>query len=56
MKPLCLVVSCICPPIPIRHMDWRAYVDGHEEGCVGYGPTREAAVADLYEQLEDDAA
>lgn len=52
MKPLCLIVDCIYPPIPIRQFDWAAYVDGHEDGVVGYGPTREAAVADLYEQLE----
>jgi len=51
--PLCLVVICIAPPIPIRDYDWSAYVDGHEEGPIGFGPTREAAVDDLYKQLEE---
>lgn len=39
------------PPIPVRSMDWSAYVD--PEGPIGRGPTEEAAIADLKEQLDD---
>lgn len=41
------------PPIPIRTMDWCAYIDGREEdGFYGYGRTREAAIRDLIENWE----
>lgn len=39
-------------PIPIREYDWCAYIDGCEEGPVGYGPSRHLAVTDLLELLE----
>ncbi len=53
------------PPIPIRSMDWSAVdddtydVDCDQDGYfstspVGHGPTEEAAIADLLEQLEDE--
>lgn len=57
-RPLCLVVTCVCPPIPIRQFDWRVYEDGREEAMdYGYGATREEAVADFFEQYgeEEDA-
>ncbi len=44
------------PPIPIRHFDYSAWLDGHEEGRTGRGPTEMAAVCDLIEQLVEDAA
>jgi hypothetical protein len=47
--------SCIYPPIPSREYDWSAWVDGHEESRSGYGPTREAAIFDLIEQLKEVA-
>lgn len=41
------------PPIPDRTKDWRAYdaLRCDETGPFGYGRTREAAIADLMEQL-----
>jgi hypothetical protein len=55
------------PPLPFRDMDWMAVTEdydaeftGEEDGYisphpVGYGPTEEAAIADLMAQLEDRA-
>jgi hypothetical protein len=52
---LCICVDFVFPPIPVRSFDWAAWIDGTEErGCYGRGATREAAVADLYEQLEEE--
>jgi hypothetical protein len=49
-------------PIPMRDSDWMAVTedyDGAEDSPtrnqVGYGPTEQAAVSDLIEQLQDDA-
>jgi hypothetical protein len=43
------------PPIPIRSFDWSAVRDGYEGGdLVGWGKTKEEAIADLLE-LEEDA-
>jgi hypothetical protein len=51
----CLVVTFVYPPIPTRAFDWCAYEDGEEERQqYGYGPTREAAVAHLFEQLDEE--
>jgi hypothetical protein len=50
-----IVTSNICPPIPVRDMDWCAYPDGEEEnGGYGYGATEDAAVADLIMNLQAD--
>ena len=36
------------PPIPVRQFDWHAYRVGYEGGDpLGFGPTRELAIADL---------
>ena len=42
------------PPIPIRDFDWCAYdEDTYEPGCpIGWGPTEEAAIADLMQEIE----
>jgi hypothetical protein len=48
-------VSCICPPIPVRHYDWCAVDDDHYDGAhdsktkaeVGYGATEEEAIKEL---------
>jgi len=42
-------------PDPNRNFDWCAWDDNtYEGGCpLGYGPTREAAINDLLEQLEE---
>jgi hypothetical protein len=53
--PICIVVEYVYPPIPVRSFDWAAYEDGQEEGPYGRGATREAAVADLYEQIEENS-
>lgn len=43
-------------PIPTNIFDWSAVDDDtyDGEGPIGYGPTEEAAIADLKEQLERD--
>jgi hypothetical protein len=44
----------VYPPIPIRKFDWCAFDDNYEPGLsIGWGPTEQAAIADLMEQLED---
>ena len=44
----------VYPPIPIRDFDWCAYEGDYDLGAiVGWGPTEEAAIADLKELLED---
>lgn len=51
-----IVTSFVHPPIPTRAFDWCAYRDGQEElGGYGYGPTKEAAVADLLATEEENA-
>jgi hypothetical protein len=49
-------VSFEYPPIPSRNFDWLAYDDDSYDGPgspLGHGPTREEAIADLLEKLED---
>ena len=46
----------ICPPIPIRSMDWCAYDDDSYEGPgskIGRGATEQEAIDDLMEQIGD---
>lgn len=41
------------PPIPDRQYDWSACLEGaSEDDPVGFGPTMEAAIADLKIELE----
>ena len=62
-----IVTHCVCPPIPVRTMDWIAYdadtydasYEGEDENGhhwklsrAGWGATEEEAIADLREQLE----
>lgn len=45
-------------PVPSRSFDWTGVDDDtyDGDGCpVGYGPTEEAAIADLKQQMEDEA-
>jgi hypothetical protein len=57
-REIALEVVCVCPPIPDRRFDYAAYDDATYCGCgechcpTGEGPTRQAAIADLLEQLE----
>jgi hypothetical protein len=46
----------IYPPIPSRNFDWQAWIDGREENSwlQGYGPTEEAAIAELKERIEEE--
>lgn len=54
-RPVCLVIDYVFPPIPVRSFDWAVWIDGREEsGPYGRGPTREAAINDLFEQLAID--
>jgi hypothetical protein len=49
-----IITSYDPPPIPLRRFDWSAYQDGWEPGePFGRGPTKEAAIADLLEQIEE---
>ena len=51
-----IVTTLIYPPIPIRDFDYCAVDDDtyDGEGCpIGYGRTKEAAVADLMQQIEE---
>ena len=42
----------VYPPVPFRDYDWQATAPGYEPGDpIGTGPTRDAAIADLLEQL-----
>jgi hypothetical protein len=47
------------PPIPIRSFDWSAHLDGYDGAPdagwqpVGHGATREAAIADLKNEIEE---
>lgn len=53
----------VCPPIPVRDMDWSAITDDYDADCdqdgfysnhpVGYGRTEQEAISNLIEQLED---
>ena len=54
--------ACVCPPIPIRKFDWTAVDDATYDGapdsgpvahCQGFGETEDAAICDLFEQLEE---
>jgi hypothetical protein len=55
MKAAVIVTSHDYPPIPLRHFDWSAWVDGteSEDMVLGHGATEAAAIADLIEQLDE---
>ena len=43
----------VFPPIEVRDYDWSATLPGYEPGdAIGYGPTQEAAQADLQADIE----
>jgi hypothetical protein len=52
-----IVTEYVCPPIPYRDFDWRAYdgdtYDPESNQPVGWGATKEWAIADLLRQLEE---
>jgi hypothetical protein len=51
--------SFVYPPIPTRAFDWSAVDDETYDGPgspIGRGPTEEAAIKDLLEQIEEAAA
>jgi hypothetical protein len=51
---LVIETNYVFPPIPIRDKDWMATLDSYEGGDpIGTGPTEEAAIKDLLEQVED---
>lgn len=50
-----IVTQNIRPPVPSRNFDWQATWDDYDLGDpVGYGPTPDAAIADLREILGED--
>jgi hypothetical protein len=52
-----VIVSYICPPIPIRSMDWEARMDNHDDNentMRGHGITKLAAMENLLEQFDGD--
>jgi L-alanine-DL-glutamate epimerase-like enolase superfamily enzyme len=50
-----IITTFVCPPIPVRSMDWIAYYDGEaEEGHYGYGETEAAAILDFIENHQED--
>jgi hypothetical protein len=53
-----IIANHVFPPIPDRSNDWCAYYDdvGPEDGPCGWGPTREAAISDLKENYNEEAA
>ena len=42
------------PPIPLRSFDWQGAVDGEEEWLSVAGPTPEACLRELADQLEEE--
>jgi hypothetical protein len=48
-----ILTDFVYPPIPIRTMDWAAWIDGSEDlgMTVGRGASRDIAIADLIDQL-----
>lgn len=50
-----IIVEHIYPPIPDRRFDYQAVFDGYEPGDpIGHGPTEQAAIDDLHEQLDEE--
>jgi hypothetical protein len=50
-----IITNYAYPPIPIRQFDWSAITDNYEAGSpIGYGETKDQAVADLLDQLDED--
>jgi hypothetical protein len=47
-----LIVRLNPKPIPNFNFDWEAWRDGHEERGMGYGATKEMAIADFLD-MED---
>ncbi len=48
----------VCPPIPVRDFDWKAYesskdYDPEGDSPTGWGATEERAVEDLLRQIEE---
>ena len=55
LAPAIIKTHFVYPPIPDRNFDWSATFDSYEPGnLIGYGPTEEAAIADLRGQAEDE--
>jgi hypothetical protein len=43
-----IITSYVCPPIPVRCMDWQATYEGYDEGDpIGNGATEQEAIDDL---------
>lgn len=46
-----IITTHVYPPIPVRHMDWRAHYEGEEDEQMdtGTGATEQEAIDDLLE-------
>lgn len=52
VRPICVVVEHITPPVPSLNFDWMVYEEGQEERGSNFGPTREAALEEFFECRE----
>lgn len=55
LRKLTIKTSCVCPPIPIRNLDWQAVDDRTYDGPgspMGTGVTEQEAIDDLLQQLD----
>ncbi len=50
-----IIVTKVCPPIPIRNYDWSCALDDDEESMRGWGATKREALNDLLENEDVDA-
>ena len=49
-----ILTNPVFPPIPTNQFDWAAVEEGYEPGDrVGYGKTKDDAIKDLMEQMEE---
>ena len=51
-----IMTSYDYPPIPLRGLDWSAWIDGTEgeDMMLGHGATEARAIEDLMDQLEEE--
>ena len=50
-----VIVEYVAPPIPVRGFDYCAsFVDNDQSDPQGYGETRQEALRDLIDKVEDD--
>jgi hypothetical protein len=50
-----IITNYWAKPIPPRHFDWSAQVDGGDERMCGWGSTEQEAIEDLERLLDEEA-